>query len=217
PACAGPAGPVVPWRIEMLRPAAAQFAGEAIRRRRERRRDLAARDRLRRRDVAFTCDRLLDRQHRGERLVIDGDELCRRARLIERHRRDRRHRLALVFDHVGGERGVAPSGRRDGVPAGGGGGGGGGGGHGGVGGRGSGPSRTGALASGPGTVARSRGERPPPVTWPTALSWRTAACAPSRTRPMSSVIAPPGASARPPRSRAGSGATTRPLRAADRR
>ena len=71
-----------------------------MRRVRERGLDLATNHDLRRRDIALACHRLLDGQHGGKRLVVDIDQLCRCARLIERRRGDRRDRLAFVFDHL---------------------------------------------------------------------------------------------------------------------
>jgi hypothetical protein len=97
----------------MVLAAAAQFAGEAQRRARERRLDLAADHGLRGRDEAFALHRLLDRQHGRKRFVGDVDELGRRARLVERRRRDRRHRLALVLDHPGRQGGLVAADGRD--------------------------------------------------------------------------------------------------------
>ena len=91
------------FEIEMVLPAAAQFAGQSMRRRLERRLDLAAQDVLRGRDEAPARHRLLDGEHGGQRLVFDVHQLCRRARRIERLRRDRRHRLAFVLHHIGGQ------------------------------------------------------------------------------------------------------------------
>jgi hypothetical protein len=80
--------------------------------------DVAAEHELRRRHVAVVRDRLFDRQHRRKRLVVDGGELCRGTRLIERRRRDRRHWLAFVFHDIRGQRRLAAANRRDVVPAG---------------------------------------------------------------------------------------------------
>ena len=79
------------------------IAGKAVRRARERFFDLPAYHDLWRRNVTLARHRFFDRQHRGERLVIDRNELCRRACPIERRRRDRRYRLPVVFDHVRGQ------------------------------------------------------------------------------------------------------------------
>ncbi len=74
--------------------------------------------RLRRRDVLLARDRVLDRQDRGQRLVLDLDQLRGGARLVERRGRDGGDRLALVFDHVGGEQRLVAADRRDVVLAG---------------------------------------------------------------------------------------------------
>ena len=108
----------LPFEIEMILTAAAQFAGKAVRRARERFLDLPANHDLRRRNVTLARHRFFDRQHRGERLVVDRGELCRRARLIERRRRDRRHRLPVVFDHVRGQSRLIAADRCDVVLAG---------------------------------------------------------------------------------------------------
>ena len=72
------------FEIEVVLAAAAQFARQAMRRAGERGLDIAAHHRLRRRDEAVARHRLLDRQHGGQRLVVDLDQLRRRARLVER-------------------------------------------------------------------------------------------------------------------------------------
>ena len=101
------------FEIEMILAAAAQLAGEPMRRGGERGLDLAARHDLRRRDQALARHRLLDAEHCRQRLVFDRDQLCRRARLIERRRRDRGHRLALVLDDIDGEHRLVAADRRD--------------------------------------------------------------------------------------------------------
>ena len=101
------------FEIEMVLAAAAQLATEPMRRAGERRRHIAARDRLRRRDVLLARDRLLDRQHRRQRLVFDLDELRGGARLVERIGRHRRHRLALILDHVRRQQRLVAADRRD--------------------------------------------------------------------------------------------------------
>ena len=107
----------LPFEVEVVLAAAAQLAREAMRGSSKRCVDLAAQHRLRRRHVAFPRQRLLERQHRRQRFILDLDELRRRPRLVERRRRERRHRLSLVLDHVGGERRLVGADRRDVVPA----------------------------------------------------------------------------------------------------
>ena len=103
----------LPLEIEMVLTAAVQLAGKPMRRAGDRCLHVAADHELRRRNVAVPRHRLFNRQHRGKRFVVDGGELRRGARLIECGRRDRRHRLAFVFDDVRGQCRLATADRRD--------------------------------------------------------------------------------------------------------
>ena len=103
----------LPFEIEVVLPAAAQFAGQAMRRACECRLDLAAHHELRRRNVVFASHRLFDREHRRKRLVIDHHQLGRRPRLIEGRRGDRGDRLSLVFDDARRQCRLVAADRRD--------------------------------------------------------------------------------------------------------
>ena len=101
------------FEIEMVLAAAAHLAGQPVRGLGEAGGEIAAGDRLRRADIVLARDRLLDGQDCGQRLIGDGDELRRRARLVERRRRHRGHRLAGIGDAIGGEQRLVAADRRD--------------------------------------------------------------------------------------------------------
>ena len=93
----------LPFEIEVILAAAAEFTGQAMRRPGECSRSVAADNVLRRGDKLFARKRIVDGQHCGQQFVLDSDQLGGGARLIERNRRHGGDRLALVLDKIGGE------------------------------------------------------------------------------------------------------------------
>ena len=86
------------FEIEVILPAAAEFAAQPMRRRLQRGIEIAALHLLRRRDILLARERLFDGEDRRQFLVFDVHQLRGRAREIERRRGDRGDRLSFMFD-----------------------------------------------------------------------------------------------------------------------
>jgi hypothetical protein len=105
------------FEVEMLLAAAAQPAFEPLRRARERR-HIAALRLHRRQHEHLLFQRLLDREHRLERLVFHFGEKRRAARELDARRRHGENRLTAELDQLGGEQRLVGQHRPDVVHAG---------------------------------------------------------------------------------------------------